>query len=112
MSKIYRRNIFTDALEWVDVDTSDFTKAATKDERKVYSTLYSQPEVSMSAGCHSSQVSEFNQMYREKGITGAYHRADGALVIEDNNSRNRVLQERGLYDRDAGYRQWAGSAQD
>lgn len=112
MSKIWRRNLFTDEYEWVDVDTSNFVKVASRDERKEYSTLYCQPEVSTAAGCHSSQVEDFNNFYRERGITGAYHRPDGACVFESNHARNQVLKARGMYDRDASYGQWAGNESD
>jgi len=73
---------------------------------------YSTPLVSKSLGCHSSQVKEFNEMYRRHGITGARHFTNGDLEISDNNARNRVMQVRGVYDRNAGYHQWAGSASD
>lgn len=84
-------------------------KVVNHDERKIYSTLYSQPEVSVAAGCNSTQVNEFNEMYKQRGIVGAYHRPDGACVFESNAARNAVLRARGLYDRDASYGQFAGN---
>lgn len=112
MSKIFRRNVFTGEFESADVDTSMFTKAAPKDERKSYSTAYSTPRESVAAGCHSNQVKDFNEFYKERGISGAYHREDGTLLVDSNGAMNAVLEARGLYDRDAGYGQFAGNAKD
>lgn len=55
-----------------------------------------------------SQANEFNQMYQEKGITGAYHERDGTFVAESRKARNEVLKLRNLRDNDAGYGDWAG----
>lgn len=92
---------------WVPIE-----KAVNHDERKIYSTRYCVPERSVAAGCNSTQVKDFNEYYKTHGITGAYHEADGTLVIEDNNSRNEVMKLRGLYDRNAGYSEFAGNASD
>lgn len=110
--KIWRRNLFTDEMEYVEVEPFERAASSGRDPRKTYSTAYSTPQVSVAAGVHSGQAAEFNEMYKQHGITGAYHRQDGALVISDNNSRNEVMKVRGLFDREAGYRQWAGEAKD
>ena len=66
------------------------------------------PLISQIMGCHPSQSKEFNEEYKKHGITGAYHREDGALVITSNKARNQVMKSRNYLDRDAGYGQWAG----
>lgn len=76
------------------------------------SVTYSTPLKSIALGVHSSQSNEFNEMYREHGILGAHHEPDGTCVLESNQARNAVMRLRGVYDRDAGYSQWAGEAQD
>ncbi len=112
MSKIYRRNIFTDVFEWVEVDTSNFTKSAVRDERKEYSTRFGVAEKSIAAGCNSTQVADFNEFYKERGIVGARHLPDGTLEYDSQGSFNEVLKLRGLFNRDAGYGDWAGNASD
>ena len=108
MGKIYRTNVFTGEKEWADFEGGVEVIESGWTSEKEYSTAWTRPQVSMAAGVHSSQVREFNEDYKRHGITGAYHREDGALVINDNASRNRVLALRGLRDNDAGYSQHAG----
>ncbi len=74
--------------------------------------MYTTPEESTSAGVHSGQVREFNEMYKQHGIAGAYHKPDGTCVFESNGARNAVLELRGLFDRDASYGQFAGNQSD
>lgn len=66
------------------------------------------PLRSLGLGCHRTQAREFNQYYRENGITGAHHDKDGVCVLESRQARNKVLKLRGLRDNDAGYGDWAG----
>jgi hypothetical protein len=67
------------------------------------------PLRSLGLACHSNQVAEFNQFYRENGIVGASHESDGTCVLESRKARNEVLKLRGLRDNDAGYGDWAGN---
>lgn len=87
-------------------------KAVNRDDRKIYTTRFGVPEKSLAAGCHSNQVAEFNEYYRERGVIGARHLADGTLEYDSQGAMNDVLKLRGLYDRDACYGQWAGNQED
>lgn len=66
------------------------------------------PLISVSLGCIEGQSKEFNEEYKKRGITGAYHRENGDLVITSNKARNEVMKLRNLMDKDAGYGQWSG----
>lgn len=66
------------------------------------------PLESMSIGVHRNQVAEFNKMYKDRGIAGAYHKEDGTLVMESRKARNEVLKARGCRDNDAGYGDYCG----
>jgi hypothetical protein len=92
----------TGELEWVDADSVFEVRG------KTYSTAFTTPLVSTAAGCHSGQVGEFNELYHEHGIVGAYHKPNGDCVFESQHARNQVLKLRGLRDQDAGYMQHAG----
>ena len=64
------------------------------------------PNVSLSMGCDPSQVKEFNEHLRGKGVPCAYYRADGALVTTSDKSRRRMIKaHEGKFDRQAGYRE-------
>jgi hypothetical protein len=67
------------------------------------------PLRSLGLACHSRQVSEFNDFYRQHGIVGAHHDADGTCVLESRKARNEVLKARNLRDNDAGYGDWSGN---
>lgn len=68
------------------------------------------PLESLGAGCHPSQVEEFNAAYRKGGIVGAYHKPDGTCVFESRKARNQVLKSRGMIDQDGGYGDYTGSS--
>ncbi len=87
-------------------------KSVNRDERKIYSTMFGTSQTSQAAGCHSNQVADFNQYYKENNVVGARHLPDGTLEYDSNGARNSVLKLRGLYDRDASYGQWAGNQPD
>jgi len=108
MGKIFRKNIFTGEEEWVDFEPGIERIHTGWTSEKEYSTAWTTPQTSIAAACHSEDVQAFNEDYRKHGITGAYHRPDGVLVMETNQARNQVLALRGLHDRDACYRQHAG----
>ena len=61
------------------------------------------PMVSMAAGVAPEQVQEYNEFYRQSGITGARHREDGLLELDSRGARKKMLRARGLHDNDAGY---------
>jgi len=66
------------------------------------------PLESVGLGVHRTQATEFNEMYRDAGISGAMHKEDGTLVLESRQARNKVLKLRGCRDNDAGYGDWGG----
>jgi hypothetical protein len=61
------------------------------------------PMVSMAAAVDPSQVAEYNDFYKQHGITGARHRPDGMLVLDSRSARKAMLRARGLRDNDGGY---------
>lgn len=67
------------------------------------------PLVSNSLGVHPDQVEQFNRIYKERGIAGAFHRPDGMLELTSKTARNRVMEVRSeasgerCFDMDAGY---------
>ena len=66
------------------------------------------PWISQSAGCHPSQVKEFNRQLKEHGIRLAEYQSDGTLKCTSRKARSAVLKSRELFDRDAGYGDYAG----
>ena len=68
----------------------------------------SKPLESLGLSVHRTQAAEFNEYYRENGITGVHHKPNGDCVIESRGERNKVLALRGLRDNDAGYGDFAG----
>jgi len=66
------------------------------------------PLESVGLAVHKDQVAEFNEFYRENGVNGVHHKANGACVIESRAARNKVLALRGLRDNDACYGDCAG----
>ncbi len=92
---------------WVSMD-----KPVNRDERKEYSTRFGVAEKSLAAGCNSTQVADFNGYYKERGVVGARHLADGTLEYDSQGAFNDVLKLRGLFNRDGGYGDWCGNASD
>lgn len=99
----------TGEYRWVEIKN---TENIHRNPEKVYSTAYHVSQVSDAMAVHSNQVNEFNEMYKAAGVTGARHLPNGQLEYDSNHARNEVMKMRGLYDRDAGYGQWAGNAVD
>ncbi len=66
------------------------------------------PLNSLGLSVHREQAAEFNALYKERGITGAHHEANGDCVITSKKARNQVLKARGMRDNDAGYGDHAG----
>jgi hypothetical protein len=64
---------------------------------------YEKPLKSVSAGCHSTQVAEFNAHLERAGIQGARYSSDGTLEFTSRRARNEVCRLRGLIDQDASY---------
>lgn len=64
---------------------------------------YEKPLESLAAGCHPSQVKEFNAHLASAGIQGATYKPDGTLEFSSRNARREVCRLRGLIDQDAGY---------
>ncbi len=69
---------------------------------------YERPLRSLGLAVPQSQVQEFNELYQQKGISGARHDADGTCVLDNRDARNAVLELRGVRDNDAGYGDYAG----
>ena len=63
----------------------------------------SKPWMSNSCGVGPSQVTEFNEIYKKSGITGAHHLPDGRLECTSRKARKDIMRLRGLFDKDAGY---------
>jgi hypothetical protein len=66
------------------------------------------PWISQSAGCHPSQSKEFNEQLKQHGIKCAEYLPDGTLKCTSRKARNEVLKSRELFDKDAGYGDYAG----
>lgn len=58
---------------------------------------------SVGAGCHPSQVEEFNEDARKAGLMGVEFMPNGNVRFSSRRARARYLRHMGLYDRDAGY---------
>lgn len=54
------------------------------------------------AGVHTSQVTEFNEMYKKAGLS-SYHEKDGTLVCADRDQRKRTLKFRNMKDNTGSY---------
>lgn len=62
------------------------------------------PWVSTAAAVHKDQVGKFNRDLKAAGIKSAhYDPSNGNLVCTSRGARKRVLQMRGMVDRDGGY---------
>ncbi|MFH1184666.1 MAG: hypothetical protein V1755_06455 [Chloroflexota bacterium] len=61
------------------------------------------PMVSMAAAVDPSQAAEYNEFYKQNGITGARHRPDGMLELDTRGARREMLRARGLHDNDGGF---------
>ena len=59
--------------------------------------------VNQGCGCHSSQVEEFREEARARGITGVDFDPTGRAVFSCRSARRDYLRMRGMFDRDAGY---------
>lgn len=107
MGKILRTNVFTGEREWVDFEAGVEVLNDGWNNPKTYSTAWTTEHKSLAAAVHSSQAAEFNEFYKSHNIA-AYHDKDGVLHSSDRNAFNRVQQVRGLFNRDAGYGDYAG----
>lgn len=61
----------------------------------------SKPLVSVAAGCHPSQVKEFNEIIHDAGMVGVHHRPDGAAIFTGAKARDEYLKSRQLHDNDS-----------
>lgn len=59
--------------------------------------------ISQSAGCHPSQVAEFNQNLEDAKITESRFLADGSLRFASRKDRKEICKMWGYVDRDASY---------
>lgn len=66
------------------------------------------PWNSLGLSVHREQAAEFNALYKQRGITGAHHEANGDFVCTSKKARNQVLKARNTRDNDAGYGDYAG----
>lgn len=64
---------------------------------------WARPLASDGAGCHPSQVREFNQKARDAGFTGVNFTPDGTCNFSTRGQRAKYLKFRGLHDRSGGY---------
>lgn len=107
MSQVLVRNRETGKHEWVDK-----SEAARLPERGVATQTYTEvkPFYSHAAACHPGQVEEFNAMIRDLNLSASlHHLPDGTLRCTSRGALNEYLRERGMFNADAGYGDYAGS---
>lgn len=105
--KVFRRNLFTDELEEVEVE--DFSTRAAPRQRGVTQCFSeSKPHVSQGMACSPSQVKEFNERRKKEGRTNGYYRPDGVFESYSKKAFNDELRARGMVDGDAAYSTYAG----
>jgi RecJ-like exonuclease len=63
----------------------------------------SRPLINKSAGCHPTQVKQFNEDLSKAGIVGARYRTDGSVEYASRAARKAHARFRGLVDFDGGY---------
>ncbi|WDI44781.1 hypothetical protein [Bremerella sp. P1] len=64
---------------------------------------WSKPLKSVAASVNAEKAASYNELYRQHGITGAYHNEKGELFFESREQRKKCLALRGLVDMDGGY---------
>lgn len=100
--KVFRRNLFTDELEEVEIE--DFsTRAEVRQRRVTQCFTESKPHRSQAMACRPSQVEEFNERRKREGRTGGRYLPDGTFESYSRKAFNDELKARGLVDGDAAY---------
>lgn len=64
---------------------------------------WSRPLVSDAAGCHPSQVKEFNENAKKAGFSGVFFSKDGSAHFSTRGQRAGYLNHMGYHDRSGGY---------
>lgn len=64
---------------------------------------WSRPLQSDGAGCHPSQVKEFNEKAKSAGFTGVSFSPDGTCNFNTRGQRAKYLKHIGMHDRNGGY---------
>lgn len=77
-------------------------------ERGSVPIAWNKPLRSFFGGVHPSQAKEFTEEARKNGNTGVYYTRNGDLVAETRRAYNAELKRRGLFNKDAGYGDYAG----
>ena len=100
--KIFRRNLFTDELE--EVELEDFsTRAEARQQGVTQCFTESKPHQSQGMACHPRQVKEFNERRKREGRTGGQYLPNGTFESYSRKAFNDELKARGLVDGDAAY---------
>jgi hypothetical protein len=117
--RIYRTNIYTGEKEWAEVKPfRKVIRAAGGDNRSVSTKTYQEhkPLQSITLGCHSSQIKEFNDRIKKDGRRGVRYvphprgiEYGGVAEFTSRRGRNEEMKKRNKMDGDAGYGDWAGS---
>lgn len=64
---------------------------------------WTRPLQSDGAGCHPSQVKEFNEKAKSAGFTGVSFTPDGTCNFSTRGQRAKYLKHIGMHDRNGGY---------
>lgn len=62
------------------------------------------PQENMALACHPSQVAEFNEAFRSRGVSGVSFKRDGTCVLESQGAYRQAQEAFHVYNRDGGYR--------
>jgi len=120
MARRFVRSWFTEEVEEVVTDTAPGTKTYYevpdpygRAEIRGSQGAYNKPWVSEALAVPIEQMNTFNELSKRHGTGARYvpHR-DGKyanLVCESRSSRAREMQLRGVFDKDAGYKDYSGS---
>lgn len=63
----------------------------------------SRPLISKAAGCMRSQVGEFREFIRVRGLRDVEVRTNGDIAFTSRRGRAAFLRERNMHDNDGGY---------
>lgn len=96
------------APENIARDGLTFRRDFTAEQSGIAGSRATYPFASDAAGCHPTQVREFEENSRTLGVP-THFTSDGRAMFESRTHRNRYLKAAGLRDRSAGYGDHAGS---
>lgn len=106
----WRRNIFTGELEEFESPEGGrevIFRSEVKYDPGRADSPWSRDLISHGMAVHPSQVAQFNEDAKRHG-TGAFYRPDGTAAFSTRRSRALEARRRGMFDKDAGYKDYAG----